>query len=66
MTDFQVEDHGSIRLLRPLTDAARAWIDTHLSHPETQRLGEAVAIEPRYVDAIVSGIVSDGLTVEGV
>ena len=65
MSDFQIENHGSIVLLRPLTDAAQAWATEHLSGPETQYFGGAVAIEPRYVGAILEGLSDDGLTVEG-
>jgi hypothetical protein len=65
MSDFQIENHGSIVLLRPLTDAARAWADEHLDSGETQHFGGAVVIEPRYVGAILEGLSDDGLTVEG-
>jgi hypothetical protein len=29
MTDIQVENHGTIFLFRPLTDAGKEWIDTN-------------------------------------
>jgi len=64
MTDFRVENHGSVVLLCPLTEGARAWVTEHLTHPETQHFGGAVVMEPRYVDDVVRGLVSDGLTVE--
>jgi hypothetical protein len=61
--DFTVTGGGSIYLLRPLTDAARAWVDDHI--PDTAMwLGRAVAIEHRYLWPIVEGIDEAGLTLE--
>jgi hypothetical protein len=61
--DFEVQNHGSIFLLCPLTDSAREWMNEHLpvDSPETQFWGEAIVIEPRYVAPIVDGIIRDGL-----
>ena len=61
--DFQLENHGSLFLLRPLNDAAKNWMDEHLpvANPETQFWGDSIIIEPRYVAPIVDGILADGL-----
>lgn len=61
--DFSITDHGSVWLLRPCTDAARDWISEHIPS-DAQFLGNSVAIEPRYVPAIINGIVDDGLEIE--
>ena len=61
MADFILIDHGSITILRGATDAAREWIDTYLPDDAMQWAG-GVVIEPRYVDAIVSGLLADDLT----
>jgi hypothetical protein len=42
--DFVVENHGTIFLLRPITDAAKDWIDQHLPE-DSQRFGDAVVVE---------------------
>jgi hypothetical protein len=63
MTDFTVENHGSIYLLRPRTDEGQAWIDDNLVVEDYQRLGNSVAVEHRYIGNIVTGIVADGLSV---
>lgn len=63
--DFTVENHGSIVLLRPNTEAAREWLDEHISD-DAQTFGNAIAIEPRYVGDILYGIEGDGLTYDGV
>jgi hypothetical protein len=61
--DFQLENHGSLFLLRPLNDAAKNWTDENLpvANPETQFWGDSIVIEPRYVAPIVDGILADGL-----
>jgi hypothetical protein len=61
--DFKLENHGSLFLLRPLNSAANGWMQDHLpvDSPETQFWGEAIVIEPRYLEPIVDGILADGL-----
>lgn len=61
-TDFLVENHGSIFLFRSLTLAANSWIDQNLPE-DRQTLGNAVAVEHRYIADIVSGARADGLTI---
>ena len=43
---------GSIVLVRPLTDAAREWIEENVE-ADAQRLGESLAVERRYARAIL-------------
>jgi hypothetical protein len=61
--DFKLENHGSLFLIRPLSAAAKEWMQQNLpiDPPETQFWRDAVVIEPRYIDAIVDGIIGDGL-----
>lgn len=63
MPDFTVYNHGSIVSFRPNTAAASAWCEEHLPDDATW-FGGSVAIEPRYIDAIVDGAINDGLVVE--
>jgi hypothetical protein len=58
--DARVENHGSIVLVRPLTDSASEWIDANVD-VNAQWWAGAVACEPRYVSDIVNGMLSDGL-----
>ncbi len=60
--DFSVENHGSIILLRPLTEAAQDWVDEHIPD-DAQTFGNAIAVEPRYIGPIVEVILNDGLSV---
>lgn len=62
--DFELEHHGSTVLMRPHTDRARDWIAEYIPE-DAPRMGEAVAIEPRYVDAIARGAEGDGLCIRG-
>lgn len=61
--DFIFSCHGTVTLLYPATEAARDWIAEHIPE-DAQRLGEAVAIEPRYAGDILEGAMNDGLTIE--
>lgn len=60
--DFMLVHSGNIVLLRPLTDAARYWIEENLP-ADRMTFGGSVVIEHRYVDPIANGIVNDGLTI---
>jgi hypothetical protein len=64
MADFRIEDHGSVCLIRPLTDAAREWLEENCRPEPWQWLGGAMATEPRLVFGITDGITADGLSVE--
>jgi len=60
--DFTVRNEGSIFLLTPHTDAARAWVEEHLP-ADAQTFGPAIVVEHRYIGDIVAGIQADGLEV---
>ena len=62
MTDFNIYDHGSVLILRPVTEAAKEWASDHLPQDAQQWAGGTV-IEPRYFPDIYYGLVSDGLTI---
>jgi hypothetical protein len=61
--DFLCENHGSIFLLRPVTQSAHSWIDEHLPS-DAQWFGNGVVVEHRYIWAILEGIQNDGLAVQ--
>ena len=62
MADVKIENHGSLVLIQPLTEAASDWLDENISE-DAQLFGGAVVVEPRYVEAIVEGMQNDGLEV---
>ena len=58
--DFAAENHGSVWLLRPLSDAGREWCDEHL--PEDSLMwGDAYAVDQHCITAIVMGMLDDSL-----
>lgn len=63
MSDLIVNNHGSIFLLSPVTEAGEAWIDEHIPQ-DAMTWGGAVVVEHRYIEAIVAGALADGLEVK--
>lgn len=59
--DFDLTNHGSIVLLKPMSQEAHDWALNHLPE-DAQMFGNAYVIEPRYVDDIVAGFTEEGLT----
>jgi hypothetical protein len=60
--DVEVENHGSILLVRPLTPVAQDWIAENVGG-DPQWWAGAIACEPRYVDDLVAGMADAGLVV---
>jgi len=62
MSDFTVQNEGTIFLLVPNTPLAQEWIEEHI--PDTaQYFGDAVVVEHRYIADIIEGIQQSGLEV---
>jgi hypothetical protein len=61
--DFAVENHGTIFLLRPLTTAARVWVDENIGQDNGFQpyFPAALVIEHRFIQSIVEGARRDGL-----
>jgi hypothetical protein len=62
--DIAFENHGSIVLIRGLSEAGQAWLDENVGDDETQYFGNAIAAEPRYVEPIMQGALDAGLGVQ--
>ncbi len=63
-SDFLVENHGSIFLLKPLTPSAIYWVEEHIGPKNGyQPYYSTVVVEHRYIGDIVAGIQNDGLVV---
>ena len=58
--DVAISGGGTVYLLQPLMHAAHAWIAEHLP-TDALRLGDAVAVEWRYIGDVVGGAIDDGL-----
>lgn len=63
-SDFSIRDEGSILLLTPHSEPARAWIHEYIG-PDNgyQPYFPTIVIERRYVDAILDGIRESSLEV---
>ena len=62
--DFQVENHGSVILLRPGNEAAKDWLDFNCVPEPWQWFGSALAVEPRCAPDIIEGLQEEGFTIE--
>ena len=58
--DIQVENHGSIFLVKPLTNKAIKWLQENTNG---QWLGNALACEPRYIEDLVEGLYEEGFEI---
>lgn len=54
---FDVENHGSIVLVRPLTADVRDWL---VEHTDGEWFGSALVVEPRYVEPLVAALIEEG------
>lgn len=54
---FRLDDHGSILVLTPLSDEARAWCEANIA-PEPN-MGAAYAGERRAVNAILEALAGE-------
>ena len=54
--DFEISGGGTVYLLHPLTRAAHSWIAEHLP-ADAMRLGDAVAVEWRFIRDVVGGAI---------
>jgi hypothetical protein len=61
--DFSIiSDGGGVVLVLPRNAEARAWIAEHIDADAT-KLGDAVAVEMRYLADLVAGIQADGFSI---
>lgn len=62
--DVLIEDHGSIALVTFASPAAQQWATDNIQAEGWQWWGQALAVEPRCLPAIVDGLWDDGLEVQ--
>jgi hypothetical protein len=60
-SDLVFENHFSLFLIRPNSQAGQDWLDENVGDSETQTWGGAIVCEPRYVESILLGATADGL-----
>jgi len=59
--DFWIHNHGSLCVVRPKSDEARAWIEDNVGE-HTVWSGGGVVVEPRYLAPIIDGITESGMS----
>jgi hypothetical protein len=61
-SDFELDNQGSVVLVRPLSAKAKDWLlETAPEH--AQFFGDALVCEHRYVDDLASVIQNEGMTI---
>jgi hypothetical protein len=56
-TDFIFENHFSLVILRPVSDAGHAWIEDNIGEDNGyQPMYPSIVIEPRYAQNVLDGI----------
>lgn len=63
MTDFTIADHGSVFLIRPVSEAARRWLDENIVAEPWQWLGGALAVEHRCARDIIPELIDAGFAI---
>lgn len=63
LPDVQVENHGSVVRLHPLTEAGRAWFKANVHAEPWQWLGPALVVDHRFAGDLITGMDIDGLLV---
>jgi hypothetical protein len=56
---FDIDNHGSIALIRPLTADVRDWLQENTGE-EAQWFGGALVVEPRYLEPLVAALIEEG------
>jgi len=64
MTDLTVADHGSVFILTPTSDVGAGWVEEHIPEGALPWGIAGIAVEHRYIAAIVDGAVGDGLAIQ--
>jgi hypothetical protein len=63
MSDFQIADHGSIISIKPVSEAARQWVDENVVWEPWQWLGGALCVEVRCARNFVDEIAAQGFEI---
>ena len=56
---FDIENHGTIVLVRPLTPDVKAWLEENVEEA-AMWYGGALVVEPRYVEGLIEGLIEEG------
>jgi hypothetical protein len=63
--DFRITYRGTVTTITPLTDRCREWVEANVEIEAWQRFGNAIVVEPRYIEQLAEAMIEEGLVVEG-
>jgi hypothetical protein len=63
MSDFQIADHGSIISIKPVSEAARTWVDENVVSEPWQWLGGALCVDIRCARDLIDEIAAEGFEI---
>jgi hypothetical protein len=59
-----VEIHSTLARIQPLSQAARDWIEMHITLEQVQTwTGSLLEVAPHYIGDLIAGMLADGLKV---
>lgn len=61
--DVRVSGGGSIYMVEPVSETALTWVEENVGLESWQWMGDAFAVEHRYIENLVAGMQDAGLTV---
>lgn len=61
---MHVQHEGSMVLITPDSDADQEWLDENLETEGWQWLGKSLAVDQRFAEDLIEGMILDGVTVE--
>ena len=63
MSDFQIADHGSIISFKPVSEAARRWVDENIVSEPWQWLGGALCVDVRCACDLINELAAEGFQI---
>ena len=63
MSDFQIADHGSIISIKPVSEAARAWVEENVVSEPWQWLGGALCVDIRCARTLIDEMAAEGFDI---
>jgi hypothetical protein len=63
MSDFQIADHGSIISIKPVSEAARSWVDENVVSEPWQWLGGGLCVDIRCARNLIDEIAAEGFEI---
>ncbi len=63
MPDIRITSHGSVALAHPVTPAGEEFLLTRVESEGWQWMGNALAVEPRYVEGLIGFAEEEGISI---